>query len=176
MTARRINPYATISDHERWTSVDPALVAAKAAAAAANSRRREIHALHTGDDDPLQRMLNAMQPGTYIRPHRHLHPPKAETFIVLTGRAGFVLWDDDAPDLDRAGFVLLDRDHGSYVVDIRPGVWHGIVCLAPDTVLFEVKSGPYAPHSDKDFAPWAPEPGTPEAAAYVKELERLFLQ
>lgn len=175
MTARRINPYATISGHERWTSVDPALVAAKAAAAAANPRRREIHVLHAGNDDPLQRMLNAMQPGTYIRPHRHLHPAKSETFIVLTGRAGFVLWEDDTPNLDSAGYVLLDRDHGSYVVDIRPGVWHGIVCLAPDTVLFEVKNGPYAPHSDKDFAPWAPEPDTPEAAAFVKELEQRFL-
>ncbi len=175
MAAKRINPYATISDHERWTVVDTDLVREKAGDAAANPRRRDIHILHQGDPDPLQRMVNAVQPGTYVQPHRHLHPPKAETFIVLAGSAGFIFFSDDDPvDLDSAEYVLLDRDRGAFVVDIRPGVWHGLVCLVPDTVLFEVKNGPYAPHSDKDFAPWAPEPGTQEAAEFVKELERRY--
>lgn len=175
MAAKRINPYATISDHERWSVVDADLVREKAADAAANPRRRDIHILHQGDTDPLQRMVNAVQPGTYVQPHRHLHPPKAETFIVLAGRAGFILLNDEDPaDLDRAEYVILDRERGAFIVDIRPGTWHGLVCLAPDTVLFEFKNGPYAPHSDKDFAPWAPEPGTQKAADFVKELETRF--
>jgi cupin fold WbuC family metalloprotein len=175
MARTRINPYATIAGHDRWAVVDRNLVAEKAVDAAANPRRRDIHVLHDGDPDPLQRMVNAVQPGTYVQPHRHLHPPTAETFVVLTGSAGFVLLDDDDPaDLDRAARVLLDRERGAYAVDIRPGVWHGLVCLAPDTVLLEVKNGPYAPHSDKDFAPWAPAPDSPQAVAFVQDLERRF--
>jgi cupin fold WbuC family metalloprotein len=174
MSARRINLSATISDHQRWTVLDHAMVATKAAHAATNPRRRDIHILHAGDADPLQRMVNAIQPGTYVEPHRHLDPPKAETFIILTGRAGFVLFDDDSGDLDHAEYLILDRQDGRFAVDIRPGVWHSIACLASDTVLFEVKNGPYVAHSDKDFAPWAPQPDTSEARVFVQELEKRF--
>ncbi|MFW5733635.1 MAG: WbuC family cupin fold metalloprotein [Oceanidesulfovibrio sp.] len=175
MDAKRINPYATISAHERWAIVDSDLIAAKASDAAANPRLRDIHVLHEGEPDPLQRMVNALQPGTYVQPHRHMHPPKAETFIILSGRAGFLFFDDaDPSDIERAERVLLDRDQGVFAVDIRPGVWHSLVCLALDTVLFEVKNGPYAPHSDKDFAPWAPEPETPQASDFLKKMERRF--
>ena len=46
--------------------------------------------------------------------------------------------------------------------------------LEPDTVVFEVKPGPYQPTSDKDFAPWAPAEGGPDAPAYLADLEARF--
>ena len=31
--------------------------------------------------DPVQRMLNAIEPESYIRPHRHFNPAKMEFFL-----------------------------------------------------------------------------------------------
>ncbi|MCA9735595.1 WbuC family cupin fold metalloprotein, partial [candidate division KSB1 bacterium] len=33
-------------------------------------RGRINHNFHYGPGDPLQRMLNSMQPGTYLQPHK----------------------------------------------------------------------------------------------------------
>lgn len=134
-------------------------------------RKRIILPLHKSSDATLQRMLNAMQPGTYVRPHRHRHPPKCESVIVLQGALGVVVFSD-------AGEVrqLLRADAAGPVlgVDSEPDILHTFLALAPDTVLFEVKQGPYEQASDKDFAPWAPAEGTAEAQAYLAQLEALF--
>jgi dTDP-4-dehydrorhamnose 3,5-epimerase-like enzyme len=42
------------------------------------------------------------------------------------------------------------------MIDIEPNLWHGFVALEPDTVILEVKRGPYDGAGDKVFAPWAP--------------------
>ena len=39
--------------------------------------------------------------------------------------------------------------------------WHSVAALSADTVLFELKPGPYSPIDDKDFAEWAPAEGEP---------------
>jgi hypothetical protein len=57
-------------------------------------------------------------------------------------------------------------------IDVAAGHFHGFLVRAPDTVLYEVKPGPYAPLSDKDFAPWAPTEGSPEVGDYLSTLER----
>jgi cupin fold WbuC family metalloprotein len=170
VSLRRVSPQATQSDHGRFAVVDAALVRRKAVDAAANPRRREVHRLHAVDGETLHRMLNALQPGTYVRPHRHLTPPKAEVFVLLSGMLGFVAFDE-AGRFGREDCLVLDPAKGTYAVDIPAGTWHAIVALAPDTVVFEAKPGPYAPASDKDFAPWAPAEGLPEAVAALMATE-----
>lgn len=166
----RISAMATRSCHKATTGIDMELVAAKAADARANARQREIHAFHAGDDATLHRMLNAVQPGTYVRPHRHSDPPKDEAIILLQGRLAFVAFDDEG-QIDEDDLILLDREAGVIGADFRAGVWHTFVVLEPDTVLYEVKPGPYTAASDKDFANWAPEADTPGAEAYLAQLE-----
>jgi cupin fold WbuC family metalloprotein len=167
---QRLSEVATGSGHGRVARIDRELVRRKAEDARRNPRRREIHVLHRGDADTLHRMLNALQLGTYVRPHRHLEPPKAEAFVVLQGAAAFVPFlDDGTVDLD--GLTLLDRERGALAVDCREGIWHSFLALEPDTVLYEVKPGPYDAATDKEFAPWAPGEGTPEAEGYRERLE-----
>jgi cupin fold WbuC family metalloprotein len=62
----------------------------------------------------------------------------------------------------------------SCVVDIEPGVWHTLTPLADDTVVLEIKRGPYCAETDKTFAVWSPEEGAVEAADYLKQLEAYF--
>src|SRR6266511_2048864 len=81
----RISPTATKATHARLCVIDTALVSRKASDSRENRRHREIHTFHEGNDDALQRMLNAIQPSSYIRPHRHIIPPKAECLLLLQG-------------------------------------------------------------------------------------------
>ena len=170
---RRIAPGATESGHDRFAVVDAALLAAKARDAAANPRRRDMHRFHAANGENPHRMVNTIQPGSYVRPHRHLAPAKSESFVLLSGSLGHVVFADDG-SFSASDCVVLDRQRGVLAIDVRPGIWHGIVALAPDTAVFEVKPGPYTPIDDKDFAPFAPAEDAPEAKAYLRELEDRF--
>jgi cupin fold WbuC family metalloprotein len=130
-------------------------------------RGRIILPLHKDHGESLHRMMNVMQPGTYIRPHRHSNPPKAESIVVLRGGLWFITFEDDGR-VNR--FWKLEPGLGDFGVDMMPGVFHSFIVTDPDTVIFEVKPGPYVKASDKDFASWAPSEGDAEVEAYQQEL------
>jgi len=46
-------------------------------------RGRMNYNFHDDLVDPINRMLNAFEPGTYIQPHKHENPDKREVFILL---------------------------------------------------------------------------------------------
>ena len=55
-------------------------------------------------------------------------------------------------------------------IDLPPGLWHTIVCLEKDSVLYETKQGPFTPIPEEDMAPWAPEEGSAKATGYEQRL------
>lgn len=124
--------------------------------------------LHEGLDEPIQRLCNAFEPKTYVRPHRHPEAGRWELFVILQGCADVLLFDDDGLVLER---LSLSKQGPSYIVEIPPGTWHTLVSLQSGTVLFEVKQGPYQALTDKDFAAWAPAEAS-EAAAQLLEWLR----
>lgn len=130
-------------------------------------RRRMNFNFHSTDEENPSRLLNIMLRGTYIRPHRHLDPPKAESFVVLQGRI-VVLTFDDAGEV--TGRHVLGAGVSAVGIDIAAGVWHSAAVLSPHAVCFEVKPGPYVPANDKAFAPWAPREGDPASAEYLESL------
>jgi cupin fold WbuC family metalloprotein len=136
--------------------------------ALASPRRRANDNLHPQLDDPVQRFLNALEPGTYVRPHRHTTPPKWELFAILAGAAAVLEFDATGRVTRRVEIAPLGEVRG---VEIAAGVWHSLVALAPGTVLLELKPGPYAPAGDKDFASWAPAEQAPDAAAFARRLQ-----
>ncbi|MBM3316774.1 MAG: WbuC family cupin fold metalloprotein [Candidatus Eisenbacteria bacterium] len=129
-------------------------------------RGRTNHDFHDAGDG-YQRLLNAAQPGSYIRPHRHRDPGKSESFVVLQGEIAFFRFDDDGGVLEAR---RLGPSRPALAVDLAPGVWHCFLALAPDTVVFEGKNGPYDPATDKEFPAWAPAEGDASAAAYMETL------
>ena len=130
-------------------------------------RGRIIAPLHRSPSDPVHRMLNAIQPGSYVGPHRHLDPPKAEAWIVLRGAVLFVTFFEDGEIRQQ---LVLDADTENFGVDLVPGHYHTLVALKPDTIIYAVKTGPYDEATDKSFAPWAPAEGTTEAQKYLSNL------
>ena len=153
--------------------ISNSLLEAAVAASRSSSRQRVIQPLHRDEQASLHRMLNAVQPGSYIPPHRHLEPPKAESWIVLRGALAFFTFDD-AGQIEQCREIRAGGE--VFGVDLEPGVYHSFFALEPDTVVFEVKSGPYAPTTDKHFPEWAPAEGSPAANAYLEALRAEFLQ
>lgn len=151
--------------------LDAALLDAVSRDAALRPRLRANHNFHPADDFPAHRLLNAIEPASYLPPHRHLDPNKDESIIVLRGALGVVLFDD-------AGNVLqtwLLRAQGErFGVDISHGTWHTVMALQPGTVIFEAKSGPYRPLLAEEKAPWAPDEGMPGTGAYAAKLRACF--
>lgn len=135
---------------------------------ARNSERKRLNLnYHFGDEDLLQRMLNAFEPGTYVRPHRHESSAKREVFILIRGRLLMLFFNNGGEVTHRE---ILDHKAGKYAVEIDPGEWHMAVSLEKGTVVYEVKDGPYDSSNDKEFAPWAPEEGAQDANAYLEHL------
>lgn len=118
-------------------------------------RLRMNYNFHEELDDPVNRLLNAIEPDTYIRPHRHLNPNKDEIFLLLRGKAMLFLFDEKGNITEK---LLLDQKAGSYGADIPAGIWHCLFVLESGTVIYEVKSGPFAPLDPDNMAPWSPEP------------------
>lgn len=144
------------------------LVEETLAAARESDRKRMILPFHKHHDERLHRMFNGLQPGTYVRPHRHLATQKHEVFLLLRGALDFLVFDDRGA-LSLARRLVAGGE--SFGIDLAPSVFHSFLVRAPDTLIYEVKEGPYAAHDDKDFAPWAPPENSPEVASYVATLE-----
>jgi len=140
------------------------------AAARENSRLRKNWNLHPADDFPAHRLLNAMEPASYIRPHRHLDPLKDETFIIIRGRLGILVFDDSGGITEK---LLLDAKGDNIGADIPSGAFHTAVSLQEGTIFFEAKAGPYLPLTESEKAPWAPEDGS-AAEEYLHALLKEF--
>lgn len=130
-------------------------------------RKRLNFNFHEDLADPINRMLNAIEPGTYLQPHKHENPDKREVFIVLRGSLIVVIFDNSGNPVD---FVLLDPLNGNHAIEVPPGVWHSVISLETGTVVFEIKDGPYQQISDKNFASWAPKEGHPDCDDYLQKL------
>ena len=56
-------------------------------------------------------------------------------------------YDDDKRVTEE---VELDPSEGNYGIHIPAGQWHTLEVVEKDTVIFEVKDGPYMPIEPKD--------------------------
>lgn len=150
------------------SSVTSAMLDALVAEARDLPRGRKHLNLHGSPDEPCQRLLNAVEPGSYIRPHRHAHCKTAECLLAIRGDFALILFSDDGEieQVSRFG-----RDEADIVIaEVRPDQWHTVIALTPGAILFETKSGPYTPADAKAFADWAPPEMTPAADVYLAAL------
>lgn len=131
--------------------------------AAAATRKRAHFTLHLELTDAVQRLCVAIEPGSYIRPHRHAEQGKWEFFVILQGAAVILLFDQNGMVTKR---ITLDSNGPVHGAEIAENCWHTLAALAKDTVLLEIKPGPYQPLAAADFASWAPAEGTPEALLF----------
>ena len=144
---------------------------ALSSAARESPRGRKNLNFHAELTHPAQRLLNAVEPGSYIRPHRHSHADRDETFVVVRGALGLVIFDEAG----RVAKSAVLRANGDIVGgNVPSGTFHTLVSLESGSIFFEAKAGPYEALSDKDFGPWSPPEGHPEVSAYLAKLHAIF--
>ena len=114
------------------------------AQAKASPRLRMNMDLRNSPEDQSQRMLNAIEPGTIMPIHRHLH--SSETIVCLRGHFEEYLYDSNGKLTE-----VIDMLPGGVVLNIERGVWHSLQCLESGTVLLEAKDGAYAPLSEAEI-------------------------
>lgn len=117
------------------------------AEAKASPRLRKNYNLHASTSDSVQRMFNAMEPGTIVPIHRH--KSVNETMILLREKMKVIEYDENYSPTS----TILDINSGNIGVHIKSCVWHTVEVLEEGTVVFEVKEGSYQPLSEDDILP-----------------------
>lgn len=155
----------------RFKTIDSSMITALSQSARNAPRRRKNYNLHADAEAACHRLLNAVEPDSYIQPHRHLSTQKAETIIVLAGRVGVLAFDEK-------GRVSMSRilapNSGTIGVDIPAQLFHSVVALEPGSVFFECKAGPYLALSPEEKAPWAPGEGSKSVSEYLAFMAQHF--
>lgn len=136
-----------------------------------NPRKRKHRNIHESYADPCQRLFNAIEPDSYIRPHRHATDPRDELLIAIRGLMTLVTFDEQGHVTGVLRFGAHGKEEGVAVgAEVPTDTWHTVIALEPGSVLLEVKAGPFDPKQPKDLAPWAPLEGTPESLTYLSQL------
>jgi len=133
------------------------------AEAVQSPRKRAHHNLHAMLTDPVQRLCVAIEPGTYVRPHRHADPLTWEVFLMLRGSAVFLSFDDSGRVTEQ---LVLAVGGPVHAVEIPAGAWHTIASLEAGSVFFEMKLGPYKAPLATNSAAWAPAEGDTECVRF----------
>jgi len=136
-----------------------------------NLRKRQHCNIHESYADPCQRLFNAIEPDSYIPPHRHATDPKDELLIAVRGSMALVTFDEQGM-VTRVVRFGADRSGGGSAVgaEVAANTWHTVIALEPGCVLLEVKAGPFDPNQPKNLAPWAPDESSNQVAAYRQML------
>lgn len=121
--------------------IDNQLINSVTEQAKQSPRLRMNYNFHQSLDDKCHRFLNAMEVGTQVAVHHHI--TKDETLVVLRGKVRVLIYNDEGEITEDA---IIDPKQGRYGVDIPKNTWHTVECLESDTVVFEVKEGPFVPH------------------------------
>ena len=134
-----------------------------------SERKRKNFNFHQHFSDRIHRMIHATNPETYVQPHKHENPDKIETFIILKGRVLLIEFSDKGEITDH---LILDSVLGNYGAEIRPKSWHTLITLEKDSLVYEIKDGPWDASDDKNFATWAPSEGETKCIEYNNSLLR----
>ena len=126
--------------------IDNKILDGLSAQAKVNPRLRQAMDLRNSPDDLSQRMLNALEPGTVMPIHRH--HSSSETVVILRGKIEWIFYDDNGSETER---ITLDANSDLRMLNVERDRWHSLVCLEPNSVLFEVKDGAYQPLAPEDI-------------------------
>ncbi|HTG02090.1 MAG TPA: WbuC family cupin fold metalloprotein [Nitrospirota bacterium] len=149
--------------------VDAALLDDLTSKAKASPRKRAHFNLHPELIDPVQRLCVAVEPETYIRPHRHADPAVSEVFLLLRGSVTLLFFDEEGMVVDRS---ILSASGPVLAAEIPANMWHTAASLEKGTVFFEIKQGPYVKPSERNSAAWAPPEGDPGAQTFVQRFKQ----
>jgi cupin fold WbuC family metalloprotein len=122
-------------------------------------RRARINA-HPGRDDDLHEMIIAIEPGSYIRPHKH--PGKSEAFHIIEGAVDIVVFTETG-DIDQIVSLAAKGGEAPFYYRMSKPHFHTLIIRSELLVVHEITNGPFRPEGTV-FATFAPEEGDVTAA------------
>ena len=137
-------------------------------------RLRQHCNIHRSYADPCQCLFNAIGVNSYIRPHRHSLDSKIEYLIAIKGLFALITFFDNGEiqKIDYFGTELHQQNEQVNAgVLIYPKTWHTVIALIADSVLMEIKPGPFLINADKEYSPWSPEEESHESVQYFSEIK-----
>ena len=114
--------------------------------AMSSPRLRMNYNLHASFEDSVQRMFNALEPGTIVPVARH--PYSNETLIMLRGKLRVLIYNDKKNVIED---VVIAPNTENIGYHIPKGTWHRVESLEQGTICFETREGPYLPVADRDI-------------------------
>ena len=127
-------------------------------------RKRSHKNFHSDFSEPVQRVFIGLVAGTYVRPHKHSQAIKWEMIVGVKGKTGLLIFDDNGSITRR----LILSPESSLGVELPPNTWHTVFPVDDESVIMEIKQGPFNPDDACDFAEWAPEEGSDECIHFLK--------
>lgn len=150
--------------------IDAAVLDALTAQARISPRLRQHLNIHASYADPCQRLLNAIEPGSYLRPKRDVTVPRSKLLVALRGRFAFLWFDDHGNVMRVIPFGANGATGAATAVDVPPACWCTTLSMETGSILLEVRPGPFDPAHLGDFAPWAPVETDAQAQIYLHQL------
>ena len=134
-----------------------------------SKRRARINA-HPGHDDALHEMIVAIEPASYIRPHKH--PGKSEAFHIIEGEVDVVVFGDNGA-IDEIVSLGEKGGHRPFYYRMSAARFHTLVIRSELLIVHEITNGPFSPDAAV-YADFAPREGDPATAAFqAKLIERV---
>ncbi len=150
-----------------YNIIDPSCVWAAVENSRSSKRGRAVAVIHPPEKKGLRVIVNAIQPPSYIQPHKHM---SAEYFAPIRGQFGIAFFDESGQILEK---YTLSRDNVQFI-EIPLGRFHTAVALDSDSVLLDMSEGPYNPKEYKEFPQWAPKEPEEGLAGYGEEIREFM--
>jgi cupin fold WbuC family metalloprotein len=97
---------------------------------------RQHRNVHQSYQDASQRLFNAIEPGSYIRPHRHVSDPRDELLVAVRGVMAMVTFDDQGAVTNVLRFGTEGHEGDVAVgVEVSSSTWHTVIALEADCVF-----------------------------------------
>src|SRR5437016_3169335 len=117
-------------------------------------RRVRINA-HPGSNDDLHEMIIAIEPGSYIRPHKH--PGKSEAFHIIEGEVDIVVFNEEG-NIERIVSLAAKGSRYPFYYRMSTAYFHTLIIRSDLLVVHEITNGPFL-STGTIYAAFAPEEG-----------------
>lgn len=132
-------------------------------------RKRSHFNLHDQLEDPVQRLCIALTEGTYVRPHQHPASNKWELLLAIQGTSILVIFDSKGEIIEH---FEISPSGSMSAIEMPPNTWHTLFPAGKESVVMEIKEGPYTPAQPEHFASWAPEEGSAETSDFLNKIRK----
>jgi cupin fold WbuC family metalloprotein len=107
---------------------------------ASNQKGRVRINFHQDNSDLLHEMIIAIQPDSYIQPHKH--PGKSESFHIIYGAVDIVIFEDDGAIREVVSLAAEDEAKAFYYHMSKP-FFHTLIINSDLLVVHEITNGPF---------------------------------